>query len=179
MNTFLEFHGQYRNSTIIAVLSETDIKSLVEESRPKLSRTRKFNTSVKAQYPTNIRSGAHRRVVSKSVQAWLEDVKWPDLKQADNYVGKNYTKIINRTFWKLNQRIALATNLVTNTQTAGTLMQITNYGLGGLCEVHIDPHGLMESDETYYYLCTTLFLYLPSSPKKKSVLLYYFHNAIR
>ena len=23
---------------------------------------------------------------------------------------------------------------------------MTNYGLGGLCEVHVDPHGMMESE---------------------------------
>ena len=29
-------------------------------------------------------------------------------------------------------------------QTSGTSTQVTNYGLGGLCETHIDPKGLME-----------------------------------
>ena len=23
---------------------------------------------------------------------------------------------------------------------------MTNYGLGGLCEVHVDPHGMMETE---------------------------------
>ena len=26
-------------------------------------------------------------------------------------------------------------------------MQVTNYGLGGLCEQHIDPHGYLEGNE--------------------------------
>ena len=25
------------------------------------------------------------------------------------------------------------------------MLQVTNYGLGGLCETHIDPHGIYES----------------------------------
>ena len=93
-------------------------------------------------------SGKFKRVIHKTVQAWLEDVYWPPL--LEGYVGKRHNGIVNQGLWKLNKRISLATQLVTDTQTSGTLMQVTNYGLGGLCEQHIDPHGIMETNEEFY-----------------------------
>ena len=40
--------------------------------------------------------------------------------------------------------------MLTHTQSSGTMMQVTNYGLAGLCEQHIDPHGIMETNDDYY-----------------------------
>lgn len=93
-------------------------------------------------------SGNYRRVIHKTVQAWLKDVEWPKI--SERKVGKSHSGIINQGLWNLNKRISLATQLVTDTQTSGTLMQVTNYGLGGLCEQHIDPVGIMEVKEEYY-----------------------------
>ena len=132
------------------LLSEHDISLLIKESQPKLSSQRSFKANGGAMSIHDLKSGNHRRIIHKLVQTWLEDVKWPTLKVAEDYVGKNFSKLISLPLWKLNRRISLATQLVTDTQTAGTLMQVTNYGLGGLCEQHLDPHGLMESDDTYY-----------------------------
>ena len=82
------------------------------------------------------------------MQAWLEDVKWPPI--TEGYVGRRHNGIINPSLWKLSKRISLATQLVTDTQTSGNMMQVTNYGLGGLCEQHMDPHGIMETNDEYY-----------------------------
>ena len=54
------------------------------------------------------------------------------------------TKINHPILWKLNKKITLATQLRTDTSASATKMQVTNYGLGGLCEPHIDPVGIME-----------------------------------
>ena len=132
------------------ILSEKDIKVLVQESRPKLSLARTFDSDGGAQTNNEIKSGKRRRQIHKTVQAWLEDVEWPSIKHPSDYVGKNYTRMVNPTLWKLNERISLATQLVSNTHTSGSVMQVTNYGLAGICEHHIDPHGIMESDEEYY-----------------------------
>ena len=132
------------------ILSESDISELVQESRPKLSWARTFDSDGGAKTSNEIKSGKRRRQIHKTVQAWLEDVEWPSIKGPEDYVGKNYTRMINPTLWKLNAKISLATKLITKTQTSGSVMQVTNYGIGGLCENHIDPHGILESDEDYY-----------------------------
>ena len=40
--------------------------------------------------------------------------------------------------------MALATGLVTQFASSVTKYQVTNYGLGGTCETHIDPYGYLE-----------------------------------
>ena len=40
--------------------------------------------------------------------------------------------------------MALATGLVTHFASSVTKYQVTNYGLGGTCETHIDPYGYLE-----------------------------------
>ena len=119
-----------------------------ETSLPNLSRDRKFeNHNSGALNRHDINSGAYRKVIHKTVQAWLLDVDWPILDKVEDYVGKNYTKMNHLILWKLNKRISLATQLKTDYHTSGTHMQVTNYGLGGLCEQHFDPVGIMELDE--------------------------------
>ena len=123
-----------------------------EKSLPNLSRDRRFdNHNSGALNRHDINSGAYRKVIHKTVQSWLFDVDWPILDKAENYVGKNYTKMNHLVLWKLNKRISLATQLKTDYHTSGTHMQVTNYGLGGLCEQHFDPVGIMELDEKAIY----------------------------
>ena len=151
LGPFKEDHTSTRPYAVVFrdILSDDDIDNLVESSRPNLSRKRTFDNTGGAQNVHDINSGKYRRIVHKTVQAWLQDVAWPSIFE-DGYFGKNHLGMVNPGLWKLAKRISLATQLVTDTQTGGTLMQVTNYGLGGLCEQHVDPHGLMESDEDYY-----------------------------
>ena len=95
-----------------------------------------------------IKSGKRRRVIKKAVQAEISEVEWPkDLDTSDDWVGKNYIKMLHPVLWKLNRKISLVTQLVTDVHGSATQMQVTNYGLGGLCEEHIDPTGIMEQDQ--------------------------------
>ena len=124
------------------ILSDLEIDYLIEESRPNLSRTRIYNDN--SGRTGNNKKGV--RIVSKTVQAWLTEAQYPQFNVSNPnwYVGKNYEKIIHPVLWKLSKKIQLATQLRTDSQLSGTSMQVTNYGLSGLCETHMDPHGLME-----------------------------------
>lgn len=123
-------------------LSNNEIDELIEKSKPKLSEKRMFDLT------GDMNSGKYNIKVHKSVQAWLEDVKWPPV--MEKYVGNFHQGIVNSIIYRLGKKIFLATQLITSTQTSGSKIQVTNYGLGGLCEPHIDPHGIMESDELHY-----------------------------
>ena len=72
---------------------------------------------------------------------------WPEITKSEDHVGKNYTKMNHPILWKLNQKISLATQFKSDAHTSGTYMQVANYGLGGLIELHIDPMGIMEMDD--------------------------------
>ena len=45
---------------------------------------------------------------------------------------------------RISRKIEVATSLNVLGQYSSTPYQTTNYGLGGLCETHIDPHGYIE-----------------------------------
>ena len=105
-------------------LSDSDIDNLIKVSLPNLSKARTFENVGGAQTIHDVNSGKYPRIIHKSVQAWIEDVKWPDFQSAKDYVGTSHLGIINIGLWKLNKRIALATQMNTNTQTSGTLMQV-------------------------------------------------------
>ena len=123
------------------ILTDAEIDFLKKESSPNLSRTRTYDSSYASSGAFNIaefKSGARRRIIQKSVQAWLSEVEWPLMKDA----GKQYVKMNFPILWKLNERISLATQLVTDSKTSSTQMQVTNYGLAGLCEPHADSIGI-------------------------------------
>ena len=130
------------------ILSDLEIDFLIKESRPNLSRKRLYHTDNSGSV-TQKKGKKGVRVIHKTVQAWLDEVDYPDkhFKETFEYVGKNYSKINYPTLWKLSKKIQLATQLRTDSQLSATVMQVTNYGLAGLCESHIDPHGLMEATE--------------------------------
>lgn len=142
LGPFKEEHTSERPYVVIFhdILTDTDIDFLIETSTPKLSRNRHVQRDVTdAIAEHEFKDGNKRKVVHKTVQAWMDEVEWPP-----EYVGDNFTKINYPLLWKLTKRIGLVTNLMTNCQYSSTPMQVTNYGLSGLCEAHIDPHGYLE-----------------------------------
>ena len=48
---------------------------------------------------------------------------------------------------KLSKKIELATKMNIAGYHSSTQYQVTNYGLSGLCESHVDPHGYIEGVE--------------------------------
>ena len=132
------------------IIYDKEMEYLIAEARPKLSKVRHYNSN-KGVFLTNddIKSDKGRRYVTKKVQAWIPEAKWPKLVKPEDWVGKNYESILHPLLWKLNKRISLATRLVTNAHFSATPMQVSHYGLSGLIENHIDPVGIMEHDEQH------------------------------
>ena len=131
------------------LLDDNEIEYLIQVSKPDLTRQRNFSNLSGASNINDIKTGRIRRIVEKSVQTWISEVQWPSLTTSDDWVGKNHLGINHPILWSLNKKISLATQLVTDTHGSATVMQVTNYGLGGLCEKHIDPIGIMEQEEKH------------------------------
>ena len=116
-----------------------------ERSQSNLSRDRKFtNKNSTNQFDTDDSQYIFHK---NSKVSWLREVEWPELIRYKDYVGQNYIKINHPLLWKLNKKITLATQLRTDLHTSATDMQVSNYGLGGLCQQHIDPVGLMDKKD--------------------------------
>ena len=81
----------------------------------------------------------------KSVQCWIGDVEYESYHYnlVDYETNFNY-KVLQPTLFKLSKRLELATGMSVTGKYSSTEYQITNYGLGGLCETHYDPHGYLE-----------------------------------
>ena len=124
------------------ILSELEMDHLIESARPELSRTRTKQIRGDALAEHEYKSGNKRKIVAKTVQAWLREVEWPDI--IEDYVGRNHLGMRYPILWKLLKKIELATQLQTQTHYSSSPIQVTNYGLGGLCETHVDPHGYLE-----------------------------------
>jgi prolyl 4-hydroxylase len=125
------------------IFSDYETNLLIRQATPHLSRKRNTHadkSDVLAKH--EFKDGKKTQIVHKTVQAWMKEVEWPVL-----YEGDKYVKINSPTLWKLTKRIGLATNLKTTGRFSGTPMQVTNYGLGGLCAAHVDPHGYIEGVE--------------------------------
>ena len=135
------------------ILSDLEINSLISEAIPNLSRTRYNNNDIAEGLAEHEFKGDSRKVkvVHKTVQSWLNEVDWEDKNRTifkeNAWVGRNYHKLNYPLFWKLAKKIELATQLQTQTQYSASPLQVTNYGLGGLCESHVDPHGYIEGKE--------------------------------
>ncbi len=128
--------------------SEAEMNYLVDTSKPKLSRTR-IRDDANRGSPHEFRSGKRRRIVHKTVQHWLQDIRYEDMGNTDlanDDTNFNYT-ILDKILFKLSKKIETATMLNATNKWSSTEYQTTNYGLGGLCEVHIDPHGYLEGAE--------------------------------
>ncbi|QQP41703.1 Uncharacterized protein FKW44_016162, partial [Caligus rogercresseyi] len=98
----------------------------------------------------------------KSVQHWLPDVNYNKavslniLRGATNKMDPSLSdwfeerlpedpygyQVHYPVLYSLSHKIQHATRLQVVGRWSSTKYQVTNYGLGGLCEIHTDPHGL-------------------------------------
>ena len=100
---------------MIGAYSKIEMNYLVDYAKPRLSRNRYENiqdidpTASKSEYRHNSQK---RRIIHKTVQAWISEVEWPDLANYD-YVGRNFTRMLHPILWKLSKKIELATQMQT------------------------------------------------------------------
>lgn len=140
------FHG---------ILSEEEIQYLIEYSKPRLSKNREYGSGS----PESIHTAdiGKVRIVAKSVQCWLEDIVYKsnaldDLHLVDQFIETGIDRdmeyrVLHPVMLKLSKKIEMATRMNVTGKYSSTGYQTTNYGLGGLCEAHIDPHGYQEGFE--------------------------------
>ena len=126
------------------LFSDGEIKHLVDSSRPYLSRKRHADEANRGQVH-EFRSGQKRRIVHKTVQHWLQDVFYTNYTYDLDEMDSNHSyKVMDPVLFKLSKKLEIATQLNVTGKYGSTDYQITNYGLAGLCETHIDPHGYIE-----------------------------------
>ena len=121
------------------VLTDADADHLVELSRPLLSRSRGAESKPASQRQAN--RGGKNRVVHKSVQVWLNDTVYHD--NPHEYRPDNIT-INDQRMWTVYKRMELAFNIDVKSQWSSHQSQVTNYGIGGLCEQHLDSQGFFD-----------------------------------
>lgn len=125
------------------LLSDTEINYLIETANPNLSRSRDYSVA-NSGATTKSERKSQGKTIHKTVQAWIQEVSWPLVTNIDNHLGEKYPEMLHEILWKLAGKIALATQLKTQSHFSSSRMQVTNYGLAGLCENHVDPHGIEE-----------------------------------
>eukprot|EP00095_Tigriopus_kingsejongensis_P001287 snap_masked-scaffold359_size197282-processed-gene-0.15 protein:Tk01287 transcript:snap_masked-scaffold359_size197282-processed-gene-0.15-mRNA-1 annotation:"prolyl 4-hydroxylase subunit alpha-2 isoform x2" len=146
------FHG---------ILCESEMEFLIEYSKPRLSRTRELvSDENEALAYENGPKGNKIRIVAKTVQCWLDDIKYRyNPRQYPDLVDRHLTEVVDTNFdydvvhpimLKLSKKIESATRMNVTSKYAASKYQATNYGLGGLCEAHMDPHGYQEGKDIPY-----------------------------
>jgi hypothetical protein len=125
-------------------LTEEEIQWMIEYSIPRLSRVRD-NAKAPIMPKYERRDKKKRRTVHKTVQCWIKDIEYEDYNEANDMF--NYT-VNFPLMLKLAKKLELATQMNITAKYSSTAFQTTNYGLGGLCERHIDPHGYIEGAES-------------------------------
>ena len=122
------------------IMTEEDIQHFVQFASPRLSRDRGEETD--SSYSRREREEGKVKVIYKSVQAWMKTIMFAGDDRED-YTPDNFT-IIDRRAEKLSARLEKCLNLNVTGQWSSHQYQVTNYGIGGLCETHIDPFGYLE-----------------------------------
>ena len=122
------------------LLTEEEIQWIIEYSLPRLSRTR-FNYEENIQPKYQERDKNNRVTVHQAIQCWIEDILYDDYNEDNDRF--NYT-IDLPVMFKLSKKLELATQLNITGKYSASPFESTNYGLGGLCEQHLDPHGYIE-----------------------------------
>ena len=119
---------------------------LVEFSTPRLSRTRREEPYNDVVMRRNADDKKRSKIIHKSVQTWIPDIRYEryhdNLHEIEN--NTDYIVLFPQLF-ALSKRLELASGGMNATaKYASTEYQVTNYGLGGLCEIHFDPSGYLE-----------------------------------
>ena len=128
-------------------LSEDEIDFLITYSVPRLSTQREKQAFNRRQKKHDYGS-KQVRVVSKTVQCWIDDVRFNKTSsESATALSSNDYDVVHQILLKLSRKIEAATRLKVIGRFSSTQYQTTNYGLGGLCETHIDPHGYIEGME--------------------------------
>jgi hypothetical protein len=122
------------------IFTEAELDWIIAYSRPFLTQSREEDLARAVLNPDTGVKGK-RKVVMKTVQAWFNDVD-------HDWLGSNVT-IIFPNLVKLTRKLELATQLIIRNKYSSTEYQTTNYGLGGICESHIDPYGYLEGAPLY------------------------------
>ena len=135
---------------IHGMLEEEDIRHWVDWAAPRLSRTR-FDS--KPHQPP-AKGSDKVRIIHKAVQAWKNTITFEGEKDVDvgtgtgypglgEYTPDNFT-ILDHRAERLSRRLERALALNVTNQWSSHTYQVTNYGLAGTCEAHVDPHGYLE-----------------------------------
>ena len=136
------------------VLAEEDIRHWVDWAGPRLS-TRREDSIRGPKVPAKPdRTPGKVRIVYKAVQAWKTTILFEGEKDVDvgkgqgypglgNYTPGNFT-VLDPRAERLSRRLERALALNVTNQWSSHTYQVTNYGLAGTCEAHVDPHGYLE-----------------------------------
>jgi len=131
------------------ILEEEDVDHWVDWATPRLSRTRHTGTEAQ-KIPNSDKNSGKVRTIYKSVQAWHETIQWEGEKNTSGgypgngeYTPHHFT-VFDPRAEKLSKRLERALALNVTNQWSSHKYQVTNYGLAGTCEAHIDPHGYLE-----------------------------------
>ena len=139
------------------ILDEDEIEYLVEISRPNLSASRIVPESNKWATKADIKYGKKGKTVAKTNQVWWSDVIYkpenytmissnPFEYRLDTVTDNSYV-VSDKVLRKLSDKIERATNMNITARFSSSEYQVTNYGLSGLCEIHMDPYGYIEGIE--------------------------------
>ena len=115
----------------------------MDYAKPHLTEMRELEKAKLLLNPDVGESGKNKFIM-KTVQAWVNDISY------DWEHDLNHT-LVYPELQKLTKRLELASQFKISHKTASTEYQVTHYGLGGLCETHIDPYGYLEGAKLYDY----------------------------
>eukprot|EP00094_Tigriopus_californicus_P006960 TCALIF_06701-PA protein Name:"Similar to P4ha3 Prolyl 4-hydroxylase subunit alpha-3 (Mus musculus)" AED:0.43 eAED:0.43 QI:0/-1/0/1/-1/1/1/0/479 len=133
-------------------MDEAEIRWLIDYAKPRLSRNRskiKSNEDIQA----NSLDRSKVKIIAKTTQAWIssrlfigKDI-YDDMNQLQPNPHLDKFIDIHPNLVTLSRKIEMATKMIVLKRFSATEFQVTNYGLSGLCEGHIDPHGYLEGKD--------------------------------
>ena len=160
----LEVHSRSPLRTVMAdFFTEVEMDWLIEYSKPRLSAARG-----KSEHKVDVPQAAQRYskkgvIIHKTVQCWINEreTETPKLtidrgesdQPDDDFVildplqNPDWYIIKHPILHRLAKKIEIATRMNITARWSSTEFQTTNYGLGGLCETHLDPHGYLDGVE--------------------------------
>ena len=124
-----------------------EMDHMIKKSKPHLTQKRTINYQNTAN-PYEFKSGSRRRQVIKTVVKWLIERNFTsiDIEGKDLYEDMEPTALVDEKLYKFSKKIEIATRLNVTSKYSSSWYQVTNYGLGGTCEIHLDPVGIREVD---------------------------------